>query len=163
LRYRYWWHDRFEGAVTGGRALCWIGLNPGTGDTTGRPRQSLRVVRSLARQHGFGSLLIVNLFAFRSDGAPGLRGAAAAGEDVVGDRNDAVLEWAVARSGAVLAAWGSNGALAGRSAAVRSLLSEQIAAAVHLGVTVNGEPRHPRGARLDAWSPFPFALGSSAA
>ena len=133
-RYRWWfrrsWADR--------PGLCWVGLNPSTGDTTGRPRPTLRKVVARANAMGLGSVTVVNLFAWRCT-RPRDLWAAAKREDVIGAENDDVIRKASEDAAVTLAAWGAHGRLLGRGASVLPLLH----APVCLGVTARGEPRHP--------------------
>ena len=66
LVYRWWWERRWAD----GPGLCWVGLNPSTGDTTGRPRPTLRKVVALAKAHDLGAVTVVNLFSWRRPSLP---------------------------------------------------------------------------------------------
>ena len=136
-RYRWFYARHLRPGGTGG-TICWIGLNPGTGDTEGRYRPTLQrmVDRSLAL--GMGRFVLVNLFAWRATRPADLR-AAARSEDVVGALNDAAVQAAAAGAARVVAAWGSHGSLLGRDAAVRAMLGPLCC----LGWTAKGHPRHP--------------------
>lgn len=121
-------------------ALCWIGLNPGTGDTENRARPTLRKVVQWALDWNLGGVVVVNLFAYRSRDAKALRAAARASVDIVGDpKNTEVIRSAVANSGLVLAAWGAHGGLLSRGAQVAKLFPNLVC----LGTTSGGEPAHP--------------------
>lgn len=134
---RYRWS--YERPIGHGPTICWIGLNPGTGDSEDRYRPTLQrmVDRSLAL--GMGRFILVNLFAWRATRPADLRRAAASGEDVVGEECDAAIAEAVARSTAVVAAWGGDGRLLGRDREVTSMLQGSHC----LGTTSKGSPRHP--------------------
>jgi len=43
-----------------------VGLNPSNGDTTGRPRPTLRKVVTPAKARGLGAVTVVNLFLWRA-------------------------------------------------------------------------------------------------
>jgi len=133
-RYR-WWYERRWGS---GPALCWVGLNPSTGDTTGRPRPTLRKVVDRARDAGLDAVVVVNLFSYRSTDPHELKRRAAL-EDIVGVRTDEVVREMSRRSQLTLAAWGAHGLLLGRGAAVTAVLHDPLC----LGTTRRGEPRHP--------------------
>jgi len=60
--YRWWYERRWEA----GPSLCFVGLNPATGDTDGKPRPTLAKVVNWAKREGCGAVVVVNLFAFRS-------------------------------------------------------------------------------------------------
>src|SRR3954454_12895419 len=85
-RYRWWWERRWAD----GPGLCWVGLNPSTGDTTGRPRPTLRKVVALAKAHHLGAVTVVNLFSWRATKPADLK-RAAIDHDVIGERTDEVL------------------------------------------------------------------------
>ncbi|MET0144069.1 MAG: DUF1643 domain-containing protein [Ilumatobacteraceae bacterium] len=131
---RWWWERRWSD----GPGLCWVGLNPSTGDTTGRPRPTLRKVVALAKAHHLNAVTVVNLFSWRATKPADLKRAAAS-HDIVGGRTDGVIAEVSGRSPVTLAAWGSHGSLRGRSAAVVPLLSQPMC----LGTTASGQPRHP--------------------
>lgn len=134
-RYR-WWYERRWGD---GPSLCWIGLNPSTGDTTGRPRPTLRKVVERARKEGLAAVSVVNLFSWRATKPADLRAAHGAGIDIIGNRTDTVIKEFSERSAVTLAAWGAHGSLLDRGNRVAQLLSHPLC----LGTTSSGEPRHP--------------------
>lgn len=120
--------------------VCWIGLNPGTGDTERRPRPTLRKVTAWADEWGMKRLLVVNLFAFRAADARALRGAKRLGHDIVGDpKNLQGILTAAAQSKMILAGWGRYGTLQDRGRRVASLVSGMVC----LGTTAESEPLHP--------------------
>jgi hypothetical protein len=146
FRYAFgrWWGDS-DVATT----AVWVLLNPATGDTERRPRPTLARCISRSRDIGATGLLIVNLFAFRDTDPRNLRSA----PDAVGAANDDVLRVLTRVGAQTIVAWGSHGALHGRSAHVGPLLS----APKCLGITRSGEPRHPLYVAADAplvpWAP----------
>jgi hypothetical protein len=89
----YRWY--FERRWRPGPSLCWVGLNPGTGDTDGKPRPTLAKVIGWAQREGCGSAIVVNLFSFRSTDP---KRVVAAGDDAIGDRTDEVIRDATARA-----------------------------------------------------------------
>ncbi|MBL1256795.1 DUF1643 domain-containing protein [Methylocystis sp. Sn-Cys] len=140
---RYRWS--FERRWGDGPLLCWIGLNPSTGDATHRPRPTLRKVMGLAGKLGLHGVVVVNLFAYRATNPRDLI-AAAKHLDIVGADNDTAIYEAVARSKTTLAAWGVHGHLQGRGAQVAAMVQDMVC----LGVTWRGEPRHPLYTPRDA-------------
>jgi hypothetical protein len=88
-----WWYERRWGD---GPRLCWVGLNPGTGDTDGKPRPTLRKVVIWATEWHLDAVLVVNLFAYRATNPKALR---TVNVDVIGDRNDEILRWATSTAG----------------------------------------------------------------
>jgi hypothetical protein len=130
-----WWYERRWGP---GPRLCWVGLNPSTGDTTGRPRPTLRKVVQRARALGLDAVVVVNLFSLRVTDSKELR-RRANDMDVIGWRTDEVIAKMSGGSEVTLAAWGAEGTLFERGAAVAKLLDHPLC----LGTTRHGEPLHP--------------------
>ncbi|MEE8171109.1 MAG: DUF1643 domain-containing protein [Phycisphaerae bacterium] len=123
---------------------AFVMLNPSTADAR-RDDPTIRRCIGFARRWGFGALDVVNLFAFRATRVDALR----RGADPVGPANDRVLRCCVRRADLVVAAWGNHGLLHDSATRVGPILSA--AAAVHcLGVTKQGQPRHPLYVRGDA-------------
>lgn len=130
-RYALWrsWDDALP-------RVAFLLLNPSTADAE-RDDPTIRRCIAYARQWGFGSLHVVNLFAYRATNPRDLLAA----PDPVGPDNDAHLLEATRAATLTVAGWGLHGRHNGRAAAVRSLLS---ARPLHtLALTASGEPRHP--------------------
>ena len=146
FRYAFgrWWKEVDLAATT-----VWVLLNPATGDTERRPRPTLERCITRSRELGASGLLIVNLFAFRHTDPRALRTA----DDPVGPANDEVLRAFTQAAEQTIVAWGSHGAMQGRSSTVGPLLSAPLC----LGTTKHGEPRHPLYVAADAplvpWAP----------
>lgn len=122
---------------------CWIMLNPSTADHARTDPTLTKTVKFTAAA-GCGGLAIVNLFALRSTDPRALRDH----KDPVGEHNDMFIRRAVAetRGGPVIAAWGAQGPLHGRAAAVTALLASAGAALNCYGTTAETsgqQPRHP--------------------
>jgi hypothetical protein len=155
FRYAFgrWWKDADLATTT-----VWVLLNPATGDTERRPRPTLGRCIARSRELGATGLLIVNLFAFRHTDPKTLRAAV----DPVGPANDEVLRAFTAAAAQTVVAWGSHGALGGRSTEVAPLLTEPLC----LGTTKHGEPRHPLYVPADAelvpWCAVRTTTGPSA-
>jgi hypothetical protein len=134
-RYRYrlwrlWDSDR--------PSLAMLMLNPSTADATVNDStiaQSMRV----ASNCGFGSLVVVNLFAYRATRPYLLKMA----RDPVGKENDRHIVEAARATDALLVAWGNHGNFQNRSLEVQELLLASQAKIFCLGVTKKGQPRHP--------------------
>lgn len=116
-----------------GRVL-FVMLNPSTADARSDDPTIWRCI-AFAMSWGFGSLEVVNLFAYRATCPHALVEVA----DPIGPENDRHIGEAVDRANLVIAAWGCRGGLYRRDAAVRPYM----AAAKCLGVTKAGHPRHP--------------------
>ena len=137
-RYRYvlrrqW--DSWKGVV------MFVGLNPSTADAEKDDPTIRRCVR-FARDLGFGSVIVVNLFAYRATRPGVLRDV----RDPVGRLNDRWIERCRKEADLVIAAWGVHGSWRGRDRAVMSRLGEMIC----LGHTKAGQPRHPLYLRASA-------------
>ena len=107
-RYRWWYERRWSDAP----GLCWVGLNPSTGDTTVRPRP--RCARSSPDQLGLGAVTVVNLFSWRAT-----KSARPAGGSLRGVRHRRFVHRRRHPSGCcsislTLLAWGSHGSLLDR-------------------------------------------------
>lgn len=143
-RYRYllgrsWGH---------GPRMLWVLANPSTADALDDDPTVRRCV-GFATRHGYGGLLVVNLWAWRATDPRELARVA----DPVGRENDAFIAHATrASSGPVVLGWGARGERS-RVDAVLALLGDRPVRC--LGVTRSGHPRHPlyvsRTTRLRPW------------
>ncbi|OPY28930.1 MAG: hypothetical protein A4E28_01202 [Methanocella sp. PtaU1.Bin125] len=132
-RYRLW--RRWESASC--RKVAFIMLNPSTADAeTFDP--TVRRCFGYARDWGFGSMEVVNLFALRSTYPEQLKKA----RDPVGPENDDAILQAVLESDLAVAAWGVHGRLYGRDLAVQRLVAG-IRDLHCIGTTKAGAPLHP--------------------
>jgi len=132
--YRYLLEHRWGSAAP----MVLVMLNPSTADAT-REDPTMRRALRFARREGCGGLIVVNLFALRATDPRDLRGH----PDPVGPGNDWFIREHCTPGQLVIAAWGAHGRLLGRDRAVLALLREARAAALCLGVTAGGLPRHP--------------------
>jgi len=137
-KYRYSLHREF---LTGAGLVVFIMLNPSTADATVDDPTIRRCIR-FARDWGYASLEVVNLYAYRATN-PSVMFAA---DDPIGPDNDTHIIAAVARSNLMVAAWGAR-AKPERVAAVRKLLYRDVHC---LGLTNGKQPKHPLFARADA-------------
>jgi hypothetical protein len=108
-------------------------LNPSTADAT-HDDPTIRRCLGFARAWGFGSLVVVNLYAFRATAPADLFQAT----DPIGTENDRYIEEAIAESEQVMVAWGSHG-IGGRAEKVLLHLPNPYC----LGYTAQSAPRHP--------------------
>lgn len=150
-RYRYtlWrcWDDALPTAV-------FVMLNPSTADAN-EDDPTIRKCIGFARRWGCGSILVVNMFAFRTPYPKDLAAADARGEDIYGPDRDEVLQNVMAKSKArgwpVICAWGSPSkggqalrrlvSLNARAVSLGALVREM---QLHcLGTAKDGNPRHP--------------------
>lgn len=161
-RYRY-----FLSRTWGGfrRQVLFVMLNPSTADAA-IDDATVRSCKRIAKANEFGSLSIVNLFAWRATKPHSLVVAAQACGDIVGEDNDSVLGrtmYGFAVNGyPIVAAWGApNSAplraiVAARVAFLRDLCQRRDMGLCHLGLTADGSPRHPlylpTATRVTAWN-----------
>ena len=117
--------------------IVFVLLNPSTADQE-RNDPTIRRCIGFARAWKFGSVEVVNLFAYRATDARELLKI----DDPVGDENDLFLIHAVERCSTVVVGWGSRGTLLGRDRRVLSLLVDK-KDVFCLGITKDGQPRHP--------------------
>ena len=131
-------------------ALAVIGLNPSTADaTTDDP--TMRRVRGFAADNGFGSFIMLNLFAYRATKPRDLN---AAGYPTGDPENiDRITE--VSNENATLVAWGGHQGINRRVLRVTARLRGPL---LCLGVTQGGMPRHPlylpAETQLQVWREF---------
>jgi hypothetical protein len=116
------------------RSVLFVGLNPSTADATADDPTIRRCVR-FARDWGYGSLLMANLFAYRCTEPTLLRET----KNPIGPRNNWWLEKLKKQADLIVVAWGVHGALRERNEEVLRVLPDVRC----LGVTKAGHPRHP--------------------
>jgi hypothetical protein len=137
--YRYLLHRRVPGAGSG--CIVWVMLNPSTADHQDDDPTIRRCV-GFGRRWGAASLLVINLYAWRTCEPRALWRA----DDPVGAGNDAclraVLRTAATRNWLTVCAWGGH-ARPDRVETVRGMLVETGVEVWALGVTRDGQPRHP--------------------
>ena len=85
---------------------------------------------------GYGSFVVANLFAYRSDEPTDLDDA----DDPIGPRNDEILQDLASQADLVVGAWGSPGDRYGRPKEVTQMLDSEIHALTELS---SGNPGHP--------------------
>lgn len=125
-------------------SATWVMLNPSTADA-GADDATIRRARRFSERWGFGSLAVVNLFAYRTSSPSLLRTT----RYPVGPGNDQMIENMVSTSECVIAAWGNSGTIenpstgTSRSEETRRLLSGLGATVRCLEMTQRAEPRHP--------------------
>jgi len=117
--------------------IAFILLNPSTADEH-KNDPTIRRCLSFARAWNFGSMEVVNLFAYRATYYRELFKA----NEPIGTENDRFLLQALERCSTIVLGWGARGTFLERDRQVMSLLSGRN----HLyclGITKNGQPRHP--------------------
>jgi hypothetical protein len=147
--YRYWLSRTWD---ADGPVLCWVMLNPSTADAdTDDPtitRCRKRAMRLEYRGKPYGSIVVVNLFAWRATKPDELleyrNGARhrAVRPDAVGPDNNAWLFAHATGAQTVVAAWGAHRWAEPRAAEVRLLLLG-VTGLWCLGTAASGAPVHP--------------------
>ncbi len=119
--------------------LCWVMLNPSTAD--GREDDpTIRKCIGFSKRWGYGSLVVVNVFAYRATKPTDLWAAQRAGVDVIGPGNEAAVRAAFEASHDVVVAWGAGP----RLSVVLTGFPERL---LCVGRTRAGHPMHPLMAR----------------
>lgn len=140
--------DRWET----GPILLVIGLNPSTADEN-VDDPTIRRVIDFARRWGMESIVMMNLYAFRSTDPVGLLKE----PDPVGPLNDEeIVYWAKERASMTLVAWGTHSTVDKRNKEVLKLLTNPVC----LGYTKKGHPKHPLYVKADT-KPIPYKLEMS--
>ena len=121
-----------------GPKALFVMLNPSTATEVQNDPTVERCERR-ARALGFGAFRVTNIFAFRATDPKVMRAAA----DPVGPGNDAVILESVGWADSIVCAWGNHGLHLDRGARVEALLRASGARLTHLGLTGQGQPRHP--------------------
>lgn len=137
-------------------SVAWIMLNPSTADAAVDDATISRVV-GFSRSWGYGSVDVVNLFAYRCTKPRQLR----LPMDPVGPLNDLTIAETARSSVTVIVAWGNHGVVVNPATGVprhEEVLALAARAGIEvqsLGTTMRGQPMHPlyrpRGIR-----PAPF-------
>ena len=117
--------------------IAFILLNPSTADEQ-RNDQTIRRCMGFARAWNFGSMEVVNLFAYRATDYRELFRAS----DPIGEENNRFLMQAVQRCSTVVLGWGTRGKFLSRDHQVIQMLTGRNDVYC-LGKTKEGQPRHP--------------------
>jgi hypothetical protein len=138
--YRYCLGRQWDLAKPG---IVWIMLNPSTADAETDDNTIRRCV-AFSTKWGFGTLNVVNLFAYRATDPKDLLRAHMRGIDIVGRQNLQAIGENVAVAALIVAAWGTPPIARGAAIQVyNGLLKRMPQPLVCLGITKNGSPRHP--------------------
>lgn len=134
-QYRYLLRRTWDHAKP--RALL-VMLNPSTADARQDDATIRSCVRLLAAQ-GYGSLEVVNCFAWRATKPTDLPAI----ERAIGPSNDDVIRSAIERCDVVICAWGANSKAIGRGGWVVEQARARRPAVYCFGKTRDGMPKHP--------------------
>jgi hypothetical protein len=121
-----------------GPKALFVMLNPSTA-TEEQNDPTVERCERRARALGFGAFRVTNIFAYRATDPRVMRAA----DDPVGPGNDAAILRSVPWADAVICAWGNHGLHLDRGQAVEAMLRATGARLSHLGLTGQGQPRHP--------------------
>lgn len=128
--------------------LLFILLNPSTADEQHDDPTNRRGI-GFAQSWGYGSVVFVNLFAFRTSKPSEMKRAI----DPVGPENDRYIREQAVLANRVIAAWGVHGNYRRRDRVVRRMVDNMFC----LGLTKDGHPKHPLYVTRDTW-PIAFDL-----
>ena len=117
---------------------CFIMLNPSTADDKIDDPTIVRCIEK-AKRWGYGTILVVNLFAWRATDP----GALAIADDPVGHGNDKAIWSTCQLADLVVVAWGTGGKLMDRGQRITTRLDNGGTKMKCLGVTKCGHPKHP--------------------
>ena len=119
--------------------LCWVMLNPSSASHDVNDA-TIRKVTSFSKREGYGGLIVVNLFAYRSTDPDKLIHA----EDPIGASNEAMVLDAMRGSAKIVVAWGAmSKGLRAKSWMMRRKIQTAGWRLWALGTTKDGSPRHP--------------------
>ena len=135
-RYRLWrlWNDLAP-------VMTWVMLNPSTADAD-IDDPTIRKCIWFAKAHGYGGIIVVNLFAWRATNPKELPKVA----DPIGPENDDHILWACRAPmlGSVVAGWGSDKFAQKRAARVKVLIRGSQGRTLHcFRKSASGAPWHP--------------------
>lgn len=120
------------------KRICWVMLNPSTADAK-RDDPTIRRCVDFSIGWGYGSMVVVNLFALRATNPNALRIA----EHPLGPDNFEHLIRETTQAECVVAAWGAHGIARDQGRSLKSVLASAGIPMMCLGTTKMGYPRHP--------------------
>jgi hypothetical protein len=140
-RYRY----RLYRSWDDGPFIAWLMFNPSTADSD-VDDHTIRKCVGFARKWGYGGIVVVNLFAFRSTDPRAV--ASMPFDEAVGPNADQHILTSLATAGELICAWGCGAHMRNRTDRPKKLLrsirrtypSLPISC---LGLAKDGHPRHP--------------------
>lgn len=140
-KYRYTLERSWDHTARNGAKVCFIMLNPSTADDT-RDDQTIGKCIRFARKWGYGSIQVVNLYAFRTVSPRKLRQHFVTDglEAIKGPQNERFLMDAVLDAGIVVAAWGTHTPEVVTAIEITRIIQPF---AKCLGVNAGGSPKHP--------------------
>lgn len=140
-RYRY---ELVRGWDASKPYCLFIMLNPSTADEV-NDDPTIRRVTDYAKRWGYGGVIVLNLFSFRTPDPKKLEELSRVKEKsyLVGFFNDAKIHFWSEKVDKVILAWGNHGKIYDRSDEIVKKLSERGIPMYALTVTEEDEPGHP--------------------
>ena len=130
-KYRYALSRTWNGKK---KTILFIGLNPSTADEK-IDDPTIRRCINYAQNWGYGSLLMVNLFAYRATMPSELKNAI----NPIGNDNDLHILELSKKADLAVAAWGNKGTLLNRDKEVKKIIPNLMC----LKINKSGQPAHP--------------------
>ena len=130
-KYRYALSRTWDGKK---KTILFIGLNPSTADEK-IDDPTIRRCINYAQNWGYGSLLMVNLFAYRATIPTELKNV----KNPIGNDNDLHIVELLKKVDLAVAAWGNEGSLLNRDKEVKKLIPNLMC----LKINKSGQPAHP--------------------
>ena len=130
-KYRYALSRTWNGKK---KTILFIGLNPSTANEK-IDDPTIRRCINYAQNWGYGSLLMVNLFAYRATMPSELKNV----KNPIGNDNDLHILELSKKADLAVAAWGNEGTLLNRDKEVKKILPNLMC----LKINKSGQPAHP--------------------
>ena len=130
-KYRYGLSRTWNGKK---KTILFIGLNPSTADEK-IDDPTIRRCINYAQNWGYGSLLMVNLFAYRATLPTELKNV----KNPIGNDNDLHILELSKKADLAVAAWGNEGTLLNRDKEIKKILPNLMC----LKINKSGQPAHP--------------------
>ena len=130
-KYRYALSRTWDGKK---KTVLFIGLNPSTADEK-IDDPTIRRCINYAQNWGYGSLLMVNLFAYRATIPTELKNV----KNPIGNDNDLHITELLKKADLAVAAWGNEGSLLNRDKDVKKIIPKLMC----LKINKSGQPAHP--------------------
>ena len=116
------------------KTVLFIGLNPSTADEK-IDDPTIRRCINYAQKWGYGSLLMVNLFAYRATIPTVLKNV----KNPIGNDNDLHITELLKKVDLAVAAWGNEGSLLNRDEDIKKIIPNLMC----LKINKSGQPAHP--------------------
>lgn len=125
--------------------VAFIGLNPSTADETQNDPTVTRCI-NYARHWGFDGMVMLNIFGYRATDPREMKKH----PEPIGEENNLIIIEICIIASMVVCCWGNHGAHNNRADKVLQFLgNKNIKNVYHLGLTKQGQPKHPLYLRAD--------------